>query len=368
MYREQDRAGIEVDCAALRENLRFLRGKLHKTTKFCAVLKANAYGHGAPRLARLAAEEGVDFLAAATLGEALALRREVSAPILILGYTPPECASVLARAGITQTVFSPAYANELAAHARAEGVRVEAHLKIDTGMHRLGFTHEDIAGMCQAVSHPSLNFTGVFSHFAAADESADRTAAQYRRFADALVALGARGVSFPLRHIANSAALLAAPATQADMVRVGLALYGISPLPTPVSALRPVLKLVARIVQVRRIGAGEAVGYGGTFVAKKPAYIATLPVGYADGLLREAASLGRCAAWGDKVFPLVGRVSMDQCTVLLGEEPIAEGEFLTLLGGAGVTSVQQTAKTEGRIPYELLTSLGARLPRVYRNE
>ena len=357
-----------MDCAALRANMRFLRDKLHKTTKFCAVLKANAYGHGAPRLARLAAEEGADFLAAATVGEALALRREVSLPILILGYTPPACAAVLARAGITQIVFSLAYAKELAAHAKAEGVRVQVHLKIDTGMHRLGFCAEDVAGMCEAASHPSLRFTGAFSHFAEADDNPTRTAAQYRRFADALAALGARGISFPLRHIANSAALLTAPATQADMVRVGLALYGISPLPGPVPALRPALKLVARVVQVRRIGAGEAVGYGGTFVAKKPTYIATLPVGYADGIPRAAASLGRCAALGEKTFPLVGRVSMDQCTVSLGDEPLSEGEFLTLLGGTGVTSVERIAKSEGRIPYELLTSLGARLPRIYLNE
>lgn len=366
MNTQPSRAEIAVDCAAVRHNLRFLRGLLHRETKFCAVLKANAYGHGAHTLARIAEEEGADFLAAACLSEALALRRASRLPILILGYTPPACAAVLARKRLTQCVFSAEYAASLAAHARAEGVRVEAHLKIDTGMHRLGLLPEDGEGMSDALSHSSLRFTGVFSHFLAADEDPVRTAAQYRTFADALAALAARGFSFGIRHIANSAALLTSPAMQADMVRVGLALYGISPLPVPVSALRPALALRARAVNVHRIGRGETVGYGGTFVAERPTYIATLPLGYADGIPRTAALEGWRAARGENCIPFVGRVSMDQCTVA-SEEPIREGEILTLLGGTGEVSVEKTARRAGRIPYELLTSLGSRIPRIYLN-
>lgn len=366
MKREPSRAEITVNCDALRSNMRFLRGLLHHGTRFCAVLKANAYGHGAQPLARLLEECGADFFAVACLSEALALRRATDLPILILGYTPPARAAVLARNRLTQSVFSADYAMLLAAHAKADGVRLEAHLKIDTGMHRLGFLPEDEVGMTSALSHRSLMYTGVFSHFAVADEDPVRTAAQYRTFADTLALLSARGFSFGIRHIANSAALLTSTAMQADMVRVGLALYGISPLPAPVPALRPALTLTARVVNVRRIGAGEAVGYGGAFVASRPTYIATLPLGYADGIPRNAALEGWCAMLEERRLRFVGRVSMDQCTVA-SEEPIREGETLLLLGGTGEISVKETARRTGRIPYELLTSLGARIPRVYIN-
>lgn len=362
------RARIEVDTAALRHNFRFLRTRLHGGTKFCCVLKADGYGHGASPLARLFAEEGADFFALASAEEALSLRKEVATPLLVLGYTPPEYAPVLAANRIVQTVFSESYARALSACAVAASVRVAVHIKVDTGMHRLGFSHTDGAAILRVCRLPGLIPTGIFSHFATADcaDGRDFFALQYRRFCRTVAELAEAGCVLPLRHMANSAAILAHPATQADMVRAGLALYGISPLATPVPALRPALRLFARAVQIRKIKAGEAVGYGADFVAKRPMRIATLPLGYADGIPRAAAEYGLGGETAEGFFPIVGRVCMDMCMLDVTGSRLREGEELLLLGGRGETSVARVAEKCGRIPYEILTSLGKRTPRIYR--
>ena len=339
-----------------------------------AIVKADAYGHGAVRVAQTLAAAGADFFGVSNLNEALELRENgITTPLLILAYTPPEHASVLAAYNLTQTVFDSAYAEALAGAAKAAGVTVRVHLKLDTGMSRIGFfcqdtscaPLDDIVRVC-ALEH--LEAEGVFTHFAVADEpNADAvTREQFARFLAVLDALKKRGITFAVRHCCNSAATLRFPEMHLDMVRVGISLYGVPPSAETADAqpLRPAMTLKTAVAQVKDVPTGTAVSYGHTFVCERPTTLATLPIGYADGLLRLASGRFFITINGQKA-PLVGRVCMDQCTVDVTDlDAVREGLVATVFGSDAL-SVSDYAASCLTIPYESLCHIGKRVPRVY---
>lgn len=371
------RAWAEVDLDAIRHNYNLIRESLSEATKLCCVVKANAYGHGAVTLGRYYEALGADFLAVSSLAEALELRHaEIMLPILILGYTPPEAADILHQNNISQCVFSLDSARTLADAARRAGVSVKVHVKIDSGMGRLGFPlcHDDeIASccdsVCQALSNDSLVAEGIFTHFASADEGEEGeafTRAQLNRFLHLTEALKQKGIQFAIRHAANSAAIVSYPEASLDMVRAGIVLYGVAPSShAKMQGLMPALEVKTVISHIKTIAAGESVSYGRTFVADKETRVATLPIGYADGFWRAAGKTGHRILVGGKLAPIIGRICMDQCMIDLDGIPTVKvGDVVTVYGGEGET-VDALAERLGTIPYELLCALGERIPRVY---
>jgi len=371
------RAWAEVNLDAICHNYNLIRASLPKETKLCCVIKANAYGHGAVTLARCYEKVGADFLAVSNLSEALELRYEkINLPILILGYTPPEAAKVLYENNISQCVFSPDYARALANAARLAGVSVKAHIKVDTGMGRLGFAlrHEEDLLRCSdeiavSLADSALVAEGIFTHFASADEGEageDFTQEQLSLFLQLTKVLQDRGISFAVRHAANSAATLCYPEASLDMVRAGIVLYGMTPSSCVVgNRLVPALELKTVISHIKTLSQGESVSYGRTFVADKEMRVATLPIGYADGFWRAAGSVGHRVLLRGRFAPIIGRICMDQCMIDVSDIPDAkEGDTVTMYGGAG-ERVDSLAEQLGTIPYEILCAIGERIPRVY---
>ena len=369
------RAWVEIDMDALKDNFLTVRRALDTRCKLCCVVKANAYGHGAVVVASLYERLGADFLAVSNIEEALELRLGgITLPILILGYTAPESAMMLAANNISQCLFSLDYAKALSREAKKANVSIKIHLKLDSGMGRIGFSLLEgdavLDDVVAALSLPGLVREGVFTHFAKSDmgEAGDAfTKAQFSRFTSAVEALSLRGYTFPIRHAANSAALCDYPETCLDMVRAGIVLYGYPPsgeLRAPLS-LRPALSLKSVVDLVKVIGAGTSVSYGGGFVAEKPTKIATIPIGYADGLWRSMEKDGLFPTVRGKAVRLVGRVCMDQCMLdVSAMTDVSVGDGVTLYGVSG-EAVESLALRCGTIPYELICSLGERLPRVY---
>ncbi|WP_104371056.1 alanine racemase [Desulfocucumis palustris] len=359
----------EVNLPAISQNLRRVKALLKPGTAFCAVVKADAYGHGAPAVARTALEAGADRLAVAILGEALELRRSgFDSPILILGYTPPEQASLVVAHGLTQTVFSIEDARALSAAARSAGTKAKVHIKIDTGMSRIGIKPEDAGQFAEALgAMPGLEIEGVFSHFASAD-SGDKTFAQeqYNNFLQAVDRIKAGGIEIKIRHMANSAATVDMPETHLDMVRAGIVLYGHWPSPEVERKirLRPAMALKARVAFVKEVPPDTPVSYGCTYVTRTSATIATLPLGYADGWPRRLSGRGSVFIRGRRA-PIVGIVCMDQCMVdVTGIPGVRSGDQALLFGGPELP-LEEVAKCLDTISYEMLCLLSKRVPRVY---
>ncbi|WP_297722423.1 alanine racemase [Intestinimonas sp.] len=365
----QKRTWAEVDLGRLARNYHALRDLTEPDCKFLGVVKANAYGHGAVPVARKLEELGADYLAVACLDEAVELRTAgIGLPLLILGVTPVEYADVLMEYEITQTVGDLETAQALSAAGTAAGQRVRVHLKVDTGMSRLGFlwsqgAEEDIR---RVYALPGLDCEGIFTHFADADGDEAYTMAQFTRFLDLLDALKEEGVTFPIRHCAASAAVLNYPCTHLDMIRPGIALYGHYPAPgmEHTCPLEPVMTLKTRVAAVRTLPAGTPVSYGCTHVLGRDSRLAVLPVGYADGYFRLFSDQLAVEVRGGKA-PLVGRVCMDMCmadvTDLMEVQP---GDETTLYGNN--VPVEVGAALAGTIPYELLCDVSPRVPRLYR--
>ncbi len=379
-------AEISLDAAAWN----YLTLRARTKAKFCCVVKANAYGHGAAVLGTLYERLGADYLAVATADEALALRRAgIRTPILLLGYVPPAFAARAACEHLTLTVYDRAQAEALAAEAR--GGQIDVHLKIDTGMGRLGFLPEDAAeaaGIIEALT--ALRITGIYTHLAYADEGAagrEATERQLHAFREAVTAVeGVLGRRL-LRHAANSAGLLCYPDGAFDMVRAGLALYGYNAAERPVATekgiketaparkdtfpptmatLMPILTLRAPLVSVKELPAGFPIGYGGTFVTRRPSKIGILPLGYGDGIARLAGAHRCMVSVGGALAPVVGRVCMDQTLIDLTDVGGAVGDSVCLFGNIPGARLCDWAERLGAIPYELLTSLGTRITRVYK--
>lgn len=365
------RAWVEVDLEAVRHNVRILKG-LAEPARVMAVVKADGYGHGAVAVSRAALEAGAAMLAVASAEEGVTLRRAgIHAPILVLGVGPAAPPQALARWQLTATVTHPAQVAALGAAARREGCRIPVHIEVETGMGRMGVLPERVGLLAQAVaSEPGLQLEGVYTHLATADEP-DLTAAhrQMERFVQALAELERFGIQVPLRHVLNTAGLLALPEWRLEMVRIGLGLYGLVPAEHLKGrvALRPALRLYARVLEVRRLPAGSPISYGQTYVTPAATTIATLGVGYADGFTRRLSGRAR-GVMGGRVYPVVGRICMDQCMLDVGDDPVQVGDVVCLVGPGeqGEMTLDEAAALTGTISYEIMTQLGARLPRVYR--
>lgn len=364
----------EIDLDALVHNFRLVQERAGSAA-VCAVVKADAYGHGDRVVARTLAEAGAAWFAVSSLAEARRLRRSgIRQPILILGMTRPACAAILAEEHITQAVYSPEYARALSAAAEAAGAAVECHLKIDTGMGRIGFGacrdfEGTVTGLLACRKLGGLTVTGAFQHFSAADslEEDDRryTEGQYALFRRVVERLEEAG---PLEtvHCSNSAGLTAHPDWRGDMVRAGIVLYGQDPSgQVALPGLRPVMSLKTVVSQVKELVPGDCVGYGRTYRADRARRIATVCGGYADGYSRRLSNLGVASVRG-KPAPVIGRVSMDQITLDVSDVTgAAAGDVVTLVGAAPADSFAQAAEKAGTISYELLCAVDRRAPRVY---
>ncbi|HHY95278.1 MAG TPA: alanine racemase [Firmicutes bacterium] len=372
---------VEVDLDALTANVRELC-RLAGHSQVMAVVKADGYGHGAREVAEAAVNGGARWLAVAALEEGLELRRHgLLVPILVLGYVPPEEATAAVEADISCCVFSLELARALGGAAVRLGKRARVHVKVDTGMGRLGLQPEgavDFVRSLQAVA--GLDVEGVFTHLATADDDLSFAETQLQRFAQVVERLDAEDLRVPYRHAANSAALLHLPAARYNLVRPGLAMYGVHPVPgseSPVQ-LRPVLTWKTRVGQLKTVAAGDTVGYGRTWQASGGERVATLPVGYADGYRRALSNRGEVLVAGKRA-KVVGRVSMDQTTVLLpgdidyqgsggqGNRGIPPADEVVLLGrqDGETISAWDMARAANTIPYEILVGIGKRVPRVY---
>mgnify|MGYP003600946066 FL=1 len=361
---------IVVDLSAVGDNLRAIRA--HVGVPVMGIVKANAYGHGLVPVARHLEACGVDRLGVAFVEEGVALRcAGIRLPILVLGgIFGPQVADYL-RHDLEITVSSLDKLRQVEAVAEALGQRARVHLKIDTGMERIGVHSYSCAGFIEAAAASRwCDIVGVYSHLACADDpGSPMTDRQVERFAEACAHFTRIGAPMPLRHLANSGGVLHAPGTWLDLVRPGIILYGV--LPDPASqatlALRPALSLVSRVVYFKVVRAGGTVSYGATWTAATDTRIATIPVGYGDGYPRALSSRGEVLLRGHR-RPIAGRVCMDQFMVDLGPDGTAYNEDEVVLVGrqdGQAIRVEDIARQAGTIPYEILTGLNERIPRAY---
>jgi alanine racemase len=339
-----------------------------------ASLKADAYGHGALKVARTVLLNGASMLGVATVSEATPLREAgIMAPILVFGYVPHWQMREAVRLGLTITLYSSEAAQALSRAAQALQRTVKVHLKVDTGMGRLGIRAEEIEAIVALAREvrrlPGLELEGIFTHFAMADaRDQSYTRKQLARFQSILQALEAEGLRPPLAHAANSAATLTVPEAHFDMVRPGIALYGLDPSPEVrlPPGFRPALSFKTQVAQVKLVPEGECIGYGCTYVTTRPTRIAVLPVGYADGFRRAPRTWGSVLIHGREA-PIVGRICMDQCMIDVTDIPgVRVGDEVVLIGrqGEAVLTAEQVAERLGTINYEVVSEILARVPRV----
>jgi len=360
-----------IDIAALAHNVAMIRD-LVGDSRVCAVVKADGYGHGAIGVAGVAIEAGVSWLAVATAPEAVELAA-VADPegvaVLILSERPEsELAVAWARLPVgTRFVVATEGGVRMLNSLAAPGRTMPVHIKVDTGMHRVGVDPVDAPALADLVgSLPSLQLEGVCSHLAVADEPSNEfTDVQLRRFDRVLADLSSSGHHPPIIHLANSAGALALPATHHDMVRLGIAMYGVAPSAmVESSGLRPAMRVTSEVSAVRLVEAGESVSYGRRWCAEGPTMVATVPVGYADGIRRDSGMAGVEMLVGGLRRPIIGAVTMDQ-TMLMVDDSVAVGDEVTVIGSQGSEeiSVAEIAERLGTIPYEVLVSVGARIAR-----
>ncbi len=377
MTQETARTWAEISLSSLEHNYRALRA-CASDSKFLGTVKANAYGHGAVPVAKKLEALGADYLAVACLAEGRELREAgITAPVLILGLTPPEQAADVVALDLTQTVFTKELAKALSDAAGAQNKTARVHLKCDTGMSRLGVLCQDpiqAAGELAALAAcPHLDVEGVFTHFAVSDEpgedSEDYTMLQFTRFLDTLDRCKSdHGLEFAIRHCANSGAVLQYPCTHLDMVRPGIALYGCYPDPCCQGldgpGLRPVMTLKSRVAAVRDFPADTPVSYGRTAqFGCGGGRTAVLPIGYADGLHRALSNAG--SVWlGGQPRPIMGRVCMDMCMIGLdAAADVRPGDVAEIFGER--LPIEVNAGFAGTISYELLCAVAPRVPRLY---
>jgi alanine racemase len=369
-------AWAEIDLGAIAHNVGVIRAAI-APAEVWAVVKADAYGHGAIDVARVALESGATGLCVALIREGIDLRRAgVTAPILLLSEQPIEFSCAIIDNGLIPTVYSRAAIEALAAAAReASSAGVDVHLKLDTGMHRVGADPADAVNLVEAVrACAELRLGAIFTHLAMADQpGAPSNARQLRRFADAVAAVRAAGHEVPRIHIANSAAALSLPTARGDLVRLGIAMYGIEPGPGVAELcrdLRPALSLHARISMVKTVRAGEGISYGlhHTFVTET--VVATVPIGYADGVPRRLFATGGEVLIHGSRRPIVGVVTMDQMMIDCGDLEVSVGDEVVLLGsqsgprGTSVIPAEEWADRLGTIGYEIVCGISKRIERI----
>ena len=376
----QKRTWAEIDLSAAAHNLSEIRRRIGTKPKLCCVIKADAYGHGAIRLAKEYEALGADWLALSNIEEAIQLRRAgITLPMLVLGYTPPQAAAMLAEYDISQCAYSSGYCAALSAYAAKDGVSVKIHIKVDTGMSRLGFYFQNInrdtavvEEILTACSLPGLIPEGIFTHFAEADGGAEGTMYTMRQFGcfkELIETLSHKGLEFPIRHCANSGATLDYSMSHMDMVRAGIILYGMTPSDAVMHPenLKPVLSLRAVISHIKEIEAGSDVSYGRTYTAERKMRIATIPVGYADGYPRDLSGKGNVLVHGVRC-PIIGRICMDQCMIDVTDVPEAKmGDTVTMIGRDGSEEIraEELAELLNTIHYEVVCGISKRVTRVY---
>ena len=361
-----------IDLSAIRRNVRQIRASLPEATRMIAVVKANAYGHGVIPVSRTALGAGADSLAVAIPEEGIELRSAgFRVPILVLGLTLPQQASLFLDHDLTATVASIEGLQALQAAAINKKSRVRVMIKVDTGMGRIGVRPEEAISFAkQALSMSHIEVVGLFTHFATADEAdVSFTLTQLERLNQTVAALRSAGIKLPLISAANSAAIDAFPATHFDAVRPGIILYGLPPDPAMSMNLRlkPVMSLVTRIVFIKQVPAGTPVNYGCTYRTPAPTWLATLPIGYADGYSRHLSNKAEVLVRGVR-RRVVGRICMDQAVIDLGPDcDAAVGDEVVLCGRQGQDEITLTelAVLAGTINYELACGISPRVPRVY---
>lgn len=373
------RTWAQINLDALDNNITQIKSVIDPSAKLCAVVKADCYGHGYEYTAQQMQESGADWFAVSNLAEALQMRKAgIDRPVLILGYTPPDKVRELVYNDISQAVYSLSYARALSENAALYGVTVNAHIKVDTGMSRIGFLYHDsvedypvIDEIEKVCSLPGINPEGIFTHFSSADCADGElfTRLQYDLFLSACDRLAARGIYFEIRHCSNSAGILSYREMNFDMVRAGIILYGLYPssaVERPVKLL-PVMELKTVISMLKTVPAGTPVSYGRTFTAEHEMRIATVPIGYADGYPRRLSNKMSMLVNGHRA-PVIGNVCMDQTMLdVTGIDNVFEGKQITVFGkdGGAYISVDELAEKAGLINYEVLCSLSRRVPRVY---
>lgn len=360
---------VEIDLEALGNNVACL-ARLAHPAKLMAVLKADAYGHGAVKIARTALNRGASWLGVATLGEALTLRRAgITAPVLVLGYLPAWQAGDALRHNIRATVFTPAVLEAFSEAAQRLHTTARLHLKVDTGMGRLGVLPQEAVAFVRDNALPNVEIEGIFTHFGRAEEADLQSArAQWQTFQAIVAELETLGLRPPVAHAANTAGLLNLPSARFDMVRAGIGLYGLAPsADTPLPPeMRPVLAFKTTIGQVKTLPPGSPIGYGAAYTTQTQETIAVIPVGYADGFRRGPYTWGEVLVKGQRA-PLVGRVSMDQATINVTHIPnVRQGDEVVLIGRQGSESLtaEEVAARLGTINYEVISQILARVPRI----
>ncbi len=360
------------------ENLRFniasIRQKIGPNVRICVPVKADAYGHGSLPIAVAAIRSGATHLAVASAQEGIDLREAgIVAPILSFSVPIPEEIPSIIEHDITPFVFDAEYIDELSRHAAALNHIAPVHLKIDTGMGRIGCAPEDAPMLAKRIARDKhLRLEGTATHLSVADsptpDDIRYTKEQISRFSRALEAIRAEGVDPGIAHAANSGGVISYPESYFDMVRPGILVYGYLPSPELKGLIetKPVMELETQVVAIKQVLAGTAVSYGRTWVAEEDTFIATLPVGYADGLLR-GLSPGLRVRIGEKEYPIVGRICMDQCMVNIGCDPwVQRWDRATIFGPIPAASSAETlARILGTIPYEITCGINKRVPRVY---
>lgn len=365
----------EVDLEAVAANVSTLRAAVGHT-RFCAVVKANGYGHGAVPVAQAAIAGGADLLGVALVAEGVELRdAQISQPIIVLSQASPDEIDVLVDQDLDATVYTEAGARALAEAVNAAGPdesrTVPVHLKVDTGMHRVGAQPAEVVELARLiVAEPRLRLASIFTHCAVADEPDNAFTDQQRAvFTSVLADLADAGIEVPCRHMANSAAAIAWPDTRYDMVRCGIAIYGLSPSPALAGRvdLRPAMSLRSEVAHVKRVVAGEGLSYGLRYRPDRDVTIATVPLGYADGVARRLSSLGGEVLIGGRRRPIAGTITMDQLMVDCGEDDVSVGDEVVLIGRQGDEAItaDEWADRLGTISYEVVCAIGPRVPRHY---
>ncbi len=361
----------EVDLDAVRANTRRLAA-LAEPAALLAVVKADGYGHGAVPVARATLDAGASWLGVALVEEGTALRAAgLEPPVLVLSEPPAAAAGHVVDARLTPVVYTEPGIEALAKAVadRSADDPLPVHLKVDTGMHRVGCSPADAANLVAAVqARPELRLEGICTHFAVADEpERPETRAQLEEFGRLIAGLERAGTCPPIVHAANSAGLLQFPEARFDLVRVGIALYGVAPGPGTAVALDPALSLRARVTYVKALPAGARLSYGLRYVLERPGRVATVPVGYADGVPRNLGLRGGEVLLHGRRYPIAGAVTMDQLMVDVGDDDVEPGDEVVLLGTQGGDAIraEEWADRLGIIAYEVVTGIGPRVPRRY---
>ncbi len=375
--KQYHRVFAEINIDHISDNLKAIKDYVGHDKEVMVVIKADGYGHGAIPIARQLYEAGIDSIGVATIQEAIALRKyAIDIPIMILGYSPEEEYENLIKYDIIQTVYKASMAEGISDAAKAAGKCAKIHIKVDTGMSRIGFFPDDKAldeiALINALPH--IEIEGIFTHFAQADVvDQSYTLTQIQLFDHFVQELEIRGIHIPKKHASNSAGLIEYPEARYNLVRAGIALYGLYPSPEVNHnqlTLKPSLSLKSNIIFLKEVPSGVPISYGGTFVTGQKCKIATIPVGYGDGYPRSLSSKGRVLIRGEYA-PIVGRVCMDQFMVDVTHiEGVRDGDEAVLIGGQGdhCVTVEEIAEIDGTINYEIVCQLGKRIPRVYYKE